>query len=95
MKKLKKKIIVKILRELHFQPSCHNLNEYYSNIMHNPILDRHGMFVMESTCIYDGDFYIGYKNGKKSRMFTVLTSAYLKKQFPYVSKEGILPDINF
>lgn len=93
MKKLKKKIIVKILRELHFQPACHNLNEYYSNIMHNPILDRHGMYVQDYDGVY---YYIGYENGKKSRRFTVLTSAYLKKQFPYVSKANrMLPDVIF
>lgn len=96
MKKLKKKIIVKILRELHFQPSCHNLNEYYDNIMNNPILYRHGMFILESTSIYDGDYYIGYNKGKKCRKFDVITSAFIKKKFPYVSKEKeILPDVIF
>lgn len=96
MKKLKRKIIVKILRELHFQPTCHCLDEYYSNIMNNPILTRHGMFILESTSIYDGDYYIGYNKGKKCRRFDVLTSAYLKKQFPYVSKANrILPDVIF
>jgi hypothetical protein len=59
--------------------------------MSNPILDRHGMYVQS----YDGVYYIGYKNGKKSRKFDVITSAFIKKKFPYVSKEGILPDVNF
>lgn len=83
MKKLKKKIIVKILRELHFQSAFYNLNEYYNNIMHNPILDRHGMYVQS----YDGDYYIiGYKNVKKSRRINIFTIASLNKMFPYISK---------
>ena len=82
MKKLKKKIIVKILRELHFQPAwC--LGKKYSDRMHNPILDRHGMFVQN----FDGDCYIiGYKNGKKCRRIDVFTSAFLNKMYPYMSK---------
>lgn len=93
MKKLKKKIIVKILRELHFLPACHNLNEYYSNIVRNPILNRHGMYVQDYDGVY---YYIGYKNGEKSRKFNVITSAFLNKKFPYVSKANrILPDVNF
>lgn len=91
MKKLKNKIIVKILRELHFQPTCHSLGEDFCDTMSNLILDRHGMYVQS----YDGVYYIGYKNGKKSRKFDVITSAFIKKKFPYVSKEGILPDVNF
>lgn len=91
MKKLKKKIIVKILRELHFKPSFLYLGKYFDDTMNNPILDRHGMYVQS----YDGVYYIGYKNGKKSRKFDVITSAFIKKKFPYVSKEGILPDVNF
>lgn len=83
MNKLKKKIIVKILRELLFKPTCCCVDEYYRNIMSNPILDRHGMFVTESMGIYHGCFDIGYKKGKKVRRFNVLTSAYFKKQFPY------------
>ena len=91
MKKLKKKIIVKILRELHFKPAFLYLGEYFDDTMSNPILERHGMFVQS----YNGVYYIGYKNGKKSRKFDVITSAFIKKKFPYVSKEGILPDVNF
>lgn len=91
MKKLKKKIIVKILRKLHFQPTCHSLDKDFCDTMSNPILDRHEMYVQS----YDGVYYIGYKNGKKSRKFDVITSAFIKKKFPYVSKEGILPDVNF
>lgn len=92
MKKLKNKIIVKILRELHFQPTFYCLGEDFCDIMHNPILDRHGMYVQG----YDGVYYICYENGKKSRKFDVITSAFLKKNFPYVSKEKeILPDVNF
>jgi len=91
MKKLKKKIIVKILRELHFKPAFLYLGEYFDDTMSNPILERHGMFVQS----YNGVYYIGYKNGKKSRKFDVITSAFIKKKFPYVSKEEILPDVNF
>ncbi len=91
MKKLKKKIIVKILRELHFKPAFLYLGEYFDDTMSNPILERHGVFVQS----YNGVYYIGYKNGKKSRKFDVITSAFIKKKFPYVSKEGILPDVNF
>ena len=91
MKKLKKKIIVKILRELHFKPAFLYLGEYFDDTMSNPILDRHGMYVQS----YNEVYYIGYKNSKKSRKFDVITSAFVKKKFPYVSKEGILPDVNF
>lgn len=54
MKKLKKKIIVKILRELHFKPAFLYLGEYFDDTMSNPILDRHGMYVQS----YDGVYYI-------------------------------------
>lgn len=91
MKKLKNKIIVKILRELHFKPAFLYLGEYFDDTMSNPILDRHGMYVQS----YNEVYYIGYKNSKKSRKFDVITSAFIKKKFPYVSKEGILPDVNF
>ena len=91
MKKLKKKIIVKILRELHFKLVFLYLGKYFDDTTNNPILDRHGMYVQS----YDGVYYIGYKNGKKSRKFDVITNAFIKKKFPYVAKEGILPDVNF
>ena len=81
MRKLKKKIIVSILRELYFHPACSYFK--YNDIMHNPILDRHGMFVQD----FDGDCYIiGYKNGKKCRRIDAFTSAFLNKMFPYISK---------
>ena len=92
MKKLKKKIIVKILRELHFQPTYYCFDKEFCRIMRNPILDRHGMYVKN----FDGDYYIGYKNGENSRKFDVITSAFIKKKFPYVSKANrILPDVIF
>lgn len=83
MKKLKKKIIVKILRELHFQPACYCFDKEFCNTMRNPILDRHGMYVKD----FDGDYYfIGYENGKKSRRINIFTTASLNKMFPYISK---------
>ena len=83
MKKLKNKIIVKILRELHFKPAFLYLGEYFDDTMSNPILNRHGMYVQS----YDGDYYIiGYKNGKKSRRINIFTTEHLNKMFPYISK---------
>ena len=82
MKKLKKKIIVKILRELHFLPTYRCLYEDFCDRMYNPILDRHGMYIKD----FDGDYYIiGYENGKKSRRINIFT-AHLNKMFPYISK---------
>lgn len=83
MKKLKKKIIVKILRELHFQPTYYCFDKEFCRIMRNPILDRHGMYVKD----FDGDYYIiGYKNVKKSRRINIFTTVSLNKMFPYISK---------
>lgn len=82
MKKLRKKIIVKILREMHFQPTFYCLGGDFDKIMRNPILDRHGMYVKD----FDGDYYIiGYDNGKKSRRINIFTTASLNKMFPYPS----------
>lgn len=84
MKKLKKKIIVKILRELHSQPTYfYCLGRDFCKLMRNPLLNRHGMYVKD----FEGDYYtIGYDNSKTNRRINIFTTASLNKIFPYVSK---------